>query len=132
MNTAAQARNHAMLNAAPLPLLLRMAAPNALAFVVQASVNMTEIWYVGQLGTVSLAAMALMFPWLMLMQMLANGAIGGAVTGAVARAIGSGHIERAEQLIWHALAIAVIAGFAFLLIVLLLLDPLLRLMSEDP
>lgn len=121
-----------MLNAAPLPLLLRMAAPNALAFVVQASVNMTEIWYVGQLGTVSLAAMALMFPWLMLMQMLANGAIGGAVTGAVARAIGSGHIERAEQLIWHALAIAVIAGFAFLLLVLLLLDPLLRLMSEDP
>lgn len=121
-----------MLNAAPLPLLLRMAAPNALAFVVQASVNMTEIWYVGQLGTVSLAAMALMFPWLMLMQMLANGAIGGAVTGAVARAIGSGHLERAEQLIWHALAIAVIAGFAFLLIVLLLLDPLLRLMSEDP
>ena len=88
----------------PLPVLLRMASPNAVAFVVQASVSMTEVWYVGQLGTVSLAAMALVFPGLMLMQMLANGAMGGAVTSAVAQTIGRGQREDAERLIWHALA----------------------------
>jgi putative MATE family efflux protein len=102
-----------MLSASPLPLILRMASPNAIAFLVQSSVGMTEIWFVGRLGTGSLAAIALMFPLLMLMQMLANGAIGGAMTSAVARAIGAGRKDRAEALIWHALVIAAIAGAGF-------------------
>ncbi|MEZ5561119.1 MAG: MATE family efflux transporter [Pseudomonadales bacterium] len=102
-----------MLQAPPLPLLLRMASPNAIAFLVQASVSMAEVAFVGRLGTIPLAALALMFPGLMLMQMLANGAIGGAVSSAVARAIGSGNHARAEALIWHALAIAGCAGVLF-------------------
>lgn len=102
-----------ILEAPPLPLLLRLAAPNALAFFVQAGVSMAEIAYVGRLGTVPLAALALMFPGLMLMQMLSNGAIGGAVTSAVARAIGAGDQARAEALIWHALVIAAVAGVGF-------------------
>lgn len=91
-----------------------MATPNALAFLVQASVSMAEIAFVSRLGTVPLAALAVLFPALMLMQMLANGAIGGAVTSAVARAIGAGDEARAETLIWHALAIAGSAGVVFL------------------
>jgi len=46
-----------------------MAAPQAVAFLVQAGVSMTEVWYIGQLGRTSLAAMAFVFPGLMLMQM---------------------------------------------------------------
>lgn len=111
-----QAQTQAILTAPPLPILVRMASPNALAFLVQASVSMTEVWYVGQLGIQSLAAIALVFPGLMLMQMLANGAMGGAVTSAVAQAIGRGHGEDAERLIWHALFIALGAGAAFMLL----------------
>jgi len=120
-----------MLEASALPLLLTLASPNALAFIVQACVNMTEVWYVGQLGTVALAAMALVFPLLMLMQMLANGAMGGAVTGTIARALGGGQRDKAERLIWHALMIALAAGFGFLVLVLLVMDPLLALMSSN-
>lgn len=119
-SSAREARTQAILTAPPLPVLLRMASPNAVAFVVQASVSMTEVWYVGQLGTVSLAAMALVFPGLMLMQMLANGAMGGAVTSAVAQAIGRGQREDAERLIWHALFIAALAGVGFMLLYALL------------
>jgi putative MATE family efflux protein len=104
-----------MLAGAPLPLLLAMAAPNAVAFLVQASVSMAEVAFVARLGTEALAALALMFPGLMLMQMLANGAIGGAVSSAIARAMGAGDRARAEMLVWHALAIALAAGFAFAL-----------------
>jgi len=90
-----------------------MAAPNAAAFVVQALVSMTEVWYVGQLGRASLAAMAFVFPGLMLMQMLSGGALGGAVASSVARSLGSGDVDRAKRLIWHALCISIIAGLFF-------------------
>jgi len=113
------ARTREILQAPALPVLLRMATPNAMAFVVQASVSMTEVWYVGQLGTASLASMALVFPGLMLMQMLANGSVGGSVAGAVAQAIGRGNIETAERLIWHAIVIAVVAGLGFMSLYLL-------------
>ena len=132
MSTPAADRTNQLLTAPPLPLLLKMASPNAAAFLVQTTVNMTEVWYVGQLGKVSLAAMALMFPLLMLTQMLANGAMGGGVTGAVARAMGAHNTDTAERLIWHALAIALVAGFGFLILVLVALEPLLSLMSNDP
>ncbi|MFT7653701.1 MAG: putative MATE family efflux protein [Candidatus Azotimanducaceae bacterium] len=124
-------RTQQMLSAPVLPLLLKMASPNAVAFLIQSTVSMTEVWYVGQLGTVSLAAMALMFPWLMLMQMLSNGAMGGGVTGAVARAVGANEVATAERLIWHSLTIAIVVGFGFLGIVLLAMEPLLSLMSSD-
>ena len=132
MSTPSANRTNQLLTAPVLPLLISMAAPNAAAFLVQATVNMTEVWYVGQLGTVSLAAMALMFPLFMLMQMLANGAMGGGVTGAIARAMGGHNVDTAERLIWHALAIALVAGFGFLVLVLVALEPLLSLMSKEP
>jgi len=106
-------RTQQMLEGAILPQLLRMAAPNALGFLVQAGVSMVEAWYIGQLGTVSLAAIALVFPGLMLMQMLSGGAFGGAVTSAIARSLGSGDSARAEALIWHALSIGVAAAAVF-------------------
>ena len=99
MSTPSANRTNQLLTAPVLPLLISMAAPNAAAFLVQATVNMTEVWYVGQLGTVSLAAMALMFPLFMLMQMLANGAMGGGVTGAIARAMGGHNVDTAERLV---------------------------------
>lgn len=134
--TAADAPSAAttrILQGPPLPLLLRMAAPNALAFFVQASVSMAEVAFVGRLGTVPLAALALMFPGLMLMQMLANGAIGGAVSSAVARALGAGDRARAEALIWHALVIAVVAGLGFFLLYASAGQPALRFLgAPDP
>jgi Na+-driven multidrug efflux pump len=88
--SSAALRTRATLANAPLPLLLRLAAPNGIAFFVQACVSMAEVWFVGRLGTSALAAMALAFPFLMLVQTLSAGAIGGAVSSAVARALGAG------------------------------------------
>ncbi len=109
--------------------MLRMATPNALAFVVQATVNMTEVWYVGQLGTTSLAAMAFIFPGLMLMQMLSGGAMGGATASAVARALGSGRTEDAHRLVWHALMLAISIGIGFTVLYLFIGEALLMAMG---
>lgn len=112
-------RTRAVLSAKPLPLLFGMATPNTLAFFVQASVSMTEVWFIGQLGISSLAAIALAFPLLMLIQMMSGGAMGGAVASAIARAMGAGDIERAERLIWHALALGFAGAIVFLVTFLL-------------
>jgi putative MATE family efflux protein len=111
-------RTHHMLTSAPAPLLLRMATPNALAFAIQSSVSLAEVWIIGQLGTSALASIALAFPLLMLIQTMSGGAVGGAVTSAIARALGSGDRERAQKLIWHGLAISAIGAGLFLLLFL--------------
>ena len=112
-------RTQQMLSAPPLPLLVGMAAPSTVAFFIQGSVSLAEVWFIGQLGEISLAAIALAFPLLMLTQTLSGGAMGGAVAAAIARALGAGDIFRAERLVWHALALAVMGGVGLLVIFLL-------------
>lgn len=109
-------RTRHLLTAPPLPLLVRMATPNSIAFFVQSCVSLAEVWFIGRLGSASLAAIALVFPLLMLTQTMSGGAMGGAVTSAVARALGAGDTDRAEALVWHALALAVAGAVVFILL----------------
>ncbi|HEY1147082.1 MAG TPA: MATE family efflux transporter, partial [Pseudoduganella sp.] len=83
-------RTRRLLTAPVLPTLLRMAAPNMLVMLAQASVGLIETWFVSRLGIDALAGMSLVFPVLMLVQMVSGGAMGGAIIGAVARSLGQG------------------------------------------
>jgi putative MATE family efflux protein len=98
--------------------LLRLAAPNVLVMVAQASVGLIETYFVGRLGTSALAGVALVFPVVMLMQMMSAGAMGGGISSAIARALGAGRREDADALAVHALAIALLFGLVFMLGVL--------------
>ena len=71
-----------------IPLLIRMSAPNTIAFFIQSLVVLTEVWFISRLGTNSLAAVALAFPLLMITQTMSGGALGGAITSAIARVWG--------------------------------------------
>lgn len=112
-----------------MPLLLSMSAPNSVAFLIQASVSMAEVWFIGRLGSASLAAIALVFPLLMLFQTLSGGAMGGAVASAIARALGAGDLQRAETLIWHALALAAMGAVALLVVFLMAGSEFLRFLG---
>ena len=124
-------RTQAMLSAPPLPLLARLAAPNVVAFLVQAVVSMAEVWFVGRLGPEALAAMALVFPLLMLNQMMSGGALGGAVASSIARALGAGDRARAETLLWHALTLAGAFALAMALAFALFGELLLRTLGGE-
>jgi putative MATE family efflux protein len=78
------------------------------------AVGIAESWYVGRLGTLSLAGLALVFPMFMLMNMMAAGALGGAIASAVARALGAGQQQRAQALALHAVCIALVASGLFM------------------
>jgi putative MATE family efflux protein len=106
------------------PTMLRLAVPTTLVLVVQTLVRVAETWFVGFLGTDALAGVALVFPVLMLMQMMANGGIGGGVSSAIARALGAKRREEAEALVWHAVILAGAFGILFT-VAALLAGPLL-------
>ena len=101
-----------LLTAPVLPLLLRFAVPNMGAMLATALAAIAETRYVGQFGVSALAAMALVFPMVMLQQMLSGGAMGGGVSSAISRALGAGQPERANALAVHAMWIALAAGAA--------------------
>jgi putative MATE family efflux protein len=102
-----------------LPTLLRLSAPGVLLVLFQSIVSITDTYFVGRLGTVPLAGLALVFPLIMLLQMTSAGAMGGGVSSAIARALGAGNAAGARRLVVHALAIAAAMGAAFTLLVLL-------------
>lgn len=98
-------RTRMLLQAPIVPTLLRLAWPNVLVMLAQAAVGMIETWWISFLGTDALAGMALVFPGFMMMQMLSGGAIGGGISSAVARALGSGRQEDANAFVLHALVV---------------------------
>lgn len=102
-----------------LSTLLRLAVPNVLALVMQVLVGITETYYIGRLGTTPLAAIALVFPFAMLTQMMSSGAMGGAVSSAISRALGASNTERANTLAVHAIIIGATAGTLYTVIFLL-------------
>lgn len=93
-----------------------MALPSVITLALGVLVSIAETGYIGRLGTVSLAAMALVFPFGMLVQMLSSGAMGGGVSSAISRSLGAGDRARAEALALHACAIGAIAGFGHMLV----------------
>ncbi len=122
-------RTRRMLEAPVLPLLLRMAWPNVLIMLAQASSGLIETWFVAKLGTDALAGMALVFPTVMLMTMLSNGAIGGGISSAVARALGSGRRERADALVLHAIVLNLALGLGFSALFLIFGRPIYHLLG---
>lgn len=110
MNARTARSRAAMLDGPVWPTLARLAAPAIAAMAIQSAMSIVETWYLGRLGTAELAGVALVFPVLMLANMLSAGAVGGAVSGATANALGAGDDGRAEMILRAALLIALGCG----------------------
>src|SRR3984885_9191897 len=107
-------RNRAAILTGPiLSTLLKLALPTMTVLLAQTAVNIAEAYYVGFLGTDALAGVALVFPVFMMMTMMSNGGLGSGVASAVARAVGAGHKDDADALVFHAVILAIIVGAIF-------------------
>ena len=115
---AMSARTHALLHGPIVPLLLALSWPNVIVMLAQTSTGLIETWFVAKLGTDALAGMALVFPGVMLMQMISGGAMGGGISSAIARALGSGRRDDANALVLHAIVINVVLAAIFTALVL--------------
>ncbi|MBV9077947.1 MAG: MATE family efflux transporter, partial [Methylobacteriaceae bacterium] len=124
-------RTRMLLEAPVLPTLLRLAWPNVLVMLATAATGLVETWWVGHLGTDALAGMAIVFPGVMLMQMLSGGAMGGGISSAIARALGAGRREDADALLLHALVLNVALGLLCSAAVLAWGRPLYRALGGE-
>jgi putative MATE family efflux protein len=106
-------RTRRLLEAPIARTLVRLAWPNVVVMLAQASTGLIETWWVSRLGLDALAGMALVFPGFMMMQMLSAGAMGGGISSAIARALGGGRRGDADALVLHAVVINVVIGGVF-------------------
>jgi len=91
-------------------IFFKLAVPNLYSTLIASLTVIFDLWYVGQIGISQLAGVAYIFPIYMLTSMLSNGAFGGAVSGATARAFGSRNIFLAECIFRSAIVIALIGS----------------------
>jgi putative MATE family efflux protein len=108
----------ALLDGPILRTLLWLAWPNVIALSAGTCVVIAETSYIGRLGVDSLAAMALVFPFVILTMTMSGGAMGGGVASAIARALGAGDVARASALAAHGLLIGICFGLTFMLVML--------------
>jgi putative MATE family efflux protein len=113
-------RTRVLLEGPIVSTLLRLAAPNVVVNVILIAVTATvDAYFIGRLGANALAGIALVFPFIMLMQQMANSSMGGAIASAIARAIGAGRHADASALVIHGLVVATGMAAAFSALLLL-------------
>ena len=105
-------RTHMLLAKPIAPTILRLALPNATVMTVQILIGLLEVYFVSRTGVDGLAGVAPVFPLVSLVVAIAQGALGGGIVTAVARALGTGRIGAASEIAWYAVALALPLGFA--------------------
>ncbi|MBI5264504.1 MAG: MATE family efflux transporter [Bradyrhizobium sp.] len=120
---------NALLDGPILRTLSWLALPNVVALTAGTCVVIAETSYIGRLGVEALAAMALVFPCVILTMTMSSGAMGGGVASAIARALGAGDRDRASTLATHALLIGITFGLVFMLGMLIFGPDVLRLLG---
>jgi len=128
---AAPVTGNPLLDQPILRVLVRLSLPNMIAMLAIALVAIAETVYVGILGTPALAGMALVFPMVMLQQMMSSGAMGGGISAAISRALGAGDEARARSLAFHATVIGLAGGLFFTAFFLLLGPQVYRLLGAS-
>jgi putative MATE family efflux protein len=124
-------RTHLLLHGPIVATLVSLAWPNMLVMLAQASTGLIETWWISRLGTDALAGMALVFPGVMLVQMISGGALGGGISSAIARALGAGRRGDADALVLHALVINAVLSAAFAIPALLFGPSLYRALGGE-
>lgn len=94
------------------------------------SIGLVDAYYVGQLGSAPLAAISFIFPIGVALSSLGVGVMVG-INSVVARALGSGDVERAHRRASFGILFALAIGAAIGAALFLLHEPLFRLMQAD-
>ncbi len=105
-----------------LNVIVKMAVPMLAGTFAMNMYNLTNAWFVSQLGTEALAAISFTFPVVMLLMLLSRGLGSGAMT-LVAHAIGGKDHKKAATVTTHAIILSVFFGVLISVLGLLTITP---------
>lgn len=116
---------------APLaPTMFRLAVPGVIGALLFSTPGLIEASFLRASGADALAAVALVYPLIILAAMFSAGAIGGAVSGLTARAVGAGDYQEASSVLVCAVVISLFGGVLMWLLVVQF-GPLLYQYASD-
>lgn len=125
-----------MTNSSPLidaplgPTMFRLAVPGVIGALLTSMPGLIEAAFLKEAGVEALAAVALVYPLVILCGMFSAGAFGGAVSGFIARAIGAGDPEEASGVLVCAVLISIVGGLLMWLLIVLF-GPLIYQYASD-
>jgi len=90
--------------------MFRLAVPGVIGALLFSTPGLIEARFLKASGADALAAVALVYPLIILAAMFSAGAIGGAVSGLTARALGAGDQQQASSVLVCAVLISVVGG----------------------
>ena len=121
--------NNAKLTSGPIgATLVRLSAPMLVGIMAMMAFNVVDTFFVGRLGTLPLAAMALTFPVVMVIGTFTLGLGVGAMV-AISQGIGAGDHTRIRRYSTDALTLAVVCVAVLTTVGLATLEPLFRLLG---
>lgn len=110
--------------------LFHMALPMLAGTFAMNAYSLTDTWFISRLGTLPLAAMAYVFPVLMLLMCIARG-IGSGVTTLVSHAIGRHDHAHASRLVGHGTLLLLAVTTILSVAGYLLIDPVFAALGAD-
>ncbi|WP_420405274.1 MATE family efflux transporter [Nisaea sp.] len=123
--------SHPLLDGPIARKLVWLALPGLAGGLMQSFLYVADGRFVGTLGPLALAGVALVFPLFALSVMLSAGAVGGAVVAATARALGARDHAGAAALVRTAMVLALIGGGLSALLVHLFGPAFFRLLGGE-
>jgi len=108
--------------------LLKLGIPTMVGMMVSSLYNLVDTYFVGTLGTSQQAAVAAVFP--VSLVMLGIGLLFGCGAGSyISRLLGKGEQQKADKCASTALALSVVTAAALVAVMLLAINPLLRVLG---
>jgi putative MATE family efflux protein len=111
--------------------LFQLSVPMLFSLFMGVAFNLTDTYFVAQLGTDRLAAMSFTFPVVATIGTLAAG-LGNGATSVVALAIGEGKRDQVKRLIRDSLILSLVISVVFTLVALATMRPIFTALGARP
>lgn len=126
-----QAKMRMNMTAGPIgPAIISLMIPMMIGMVALISYNIADTYFIGQLGTMELAAVSFTFPVAFIVTSLSMGLAVG-TSSVASRLFGANELGQIQRITTHAALLAVMVGIAVLILGLLTIEPVFRLLGAD-
>lgn len=110
--------------------IISLMLPMMIGMIALVSYSITDTWFIGQLGTLELAAVSFTFPVAFIVNALSMG-LGIGTSSVASRLFGAGERDQIQRITTHAAMLAVMVGLCVLALGQLTIEPLFRLLGAD-